>query len=494
MSPGPACDGKAGQDKLDSISHVKNTIKMIKKIWGLTLLSLIILALSACSSSTPTAEGDGGGGKKGGRGGRGGGAGGPVPVVLAQVTQRDVPVTVDVVGTAEAYSVISMKARVAGQITDVYFTEGDYVKKGDKLFSIDRQVLEGQLRQAQANMARSKAILMQSEAQLARDTAQMQYAQGQAGRTAQLVAQGIAAKELGEQQRSNADALSQTVAADRAAIESAKAQVQSDEANINNINIQLGFTTEYAPNDGRTGNITIKQGNIVTANNQEVATINQVEPIYVTFAVPESRLPDIKKYMAMGKLPVVAKPQDGSSDAETGVLTFVDSAVDTATGTIKLKGTFPNKDHKLWPGQFLNVTLRLTTQQNAITVPNAAVQNGQDGQFVYVVNEDRTAEMRPVVTGSRIGEEFVISKGLSAGETVVVEGQLRLQPGARVQARDTNNGATAPAGGGRGGKQGDASKVGDGGDGSKGGKGFKNGGAPTGGEEKTGGEGPRRKG
>jgi multidrug efflux system membrane fusion protein len=410
---------------------------------------MVTLALAGCGSSNTAGTGDTGGGKKGkGKGGAGGGA--AVPVVVARVEKKDVPVEVLVVGSVEAYSTISLKSQVAGQLTNVYFQEGDYVKKGAKLFSIDSRPYEAQLMQDQANVARSKALLGQAEANLKRDEAQQQYAKGYAERTMKLVDQGIVARETGDQLVSSADALSQTVAADRAAIESARAQVASDEATIANAQVQLSYTTITSPIEGRTGNVTVKNGNIVAANTLELMTINQVEPIYVTFAVPEARLSEIKKYMAGGKLSVVAAPQDGSGSSERGVLTFIDNAVDTTTGTIKLKGTFENADRGLWPGQFVNVTLRLTVQPGAITVPNSAVQNGQDGQFVYVVKEDRTVEARTVQTSSRVGEDMVISSGLHDGETVVTEGQLRLQPGSRVTMRQANGERSGGGGGGNG--------------------------------------------
>jgi multidrug efflux system membrane fusion protein len=233
--------------------------------------------------------------------------------------------------------------------------------------------------------------------------------------------------------RANANALAKAVEADRAAIESAKAQILADQASIDNIKVQLSYTTIASPIDGRTGNVEVKVGNNVAPLTVEVVTINEIEPIYVTFAVPEARLSDIKRYSAAGKLAVAARPQDGGSEAEQGVLTFIDNSVDTTTGTIKLKGTFQNKDRKLWPGQFLNVTLRLTMQPNAVTVPNQAVQNGQDGQFIYVVKADRTVEARNVQIGTRVDQDLVILKGIDPGETVVTEGQLRLQPGSSVQ-------------------------------------------------------------
>jgi multidrug efflux system membrane fusion protein len=215
--------------------------------------------------------------------------------------------------------------------------------------------------------------------------------------------------------------------------------------------VQLEYTDIKSPIDGRTGNVTVKQGNVVTANNMELCTITQVEPIYVTFAVPESQLSAIKKYMAEGKLPVRARPQDDvSATEETGTLTFVDNTVDVTTGTIKLKGTFPNGDHKLWPGQFVRVILRLTTQRNAVTVPTEAVLTGQTGPYVYVLKQDRTVDSRTVVTGARVGPDMVIESGLQAGETVVTEGQLRLAPGSKVTIRDAS-GRGGGAGGSRGG-------------------------------------------
>jgi multidrug efflux system membrane fusion protein len=178
----------------------------------------------------------------------------------------------------------------------------------------------------------------------------------------------------------------------------------------------------------------------------DMMTINQVEPIYVTFSVPESQLPSIKEYMARGKLLVIASPQDDTAAKESGVLTFVDNGVDPTTGTIKLKGTFLNSDHKLWPGEFVRVVLRLTTRPGAIVVPNQAVQTGQDGQYVFVVKPDRTVESRPVVTGARIDQELVVEKGLEVDETVVTEGQLRLAPGSRIQVRDGRQGGGGPKG------------------------------------------------
>lgn len=398
-----------------------------------------IFLLHGCSSTTDTT----GPVSKGGKNGKGGG--GAVPVVTAKVTQKDVPIDVPVVGNIEAYSTISVKAQVGGEITKVFFKEGDYVKKGEPLFTIDPRPLEAALAQVKANLAKDEALLAQAKANLARDIAQEKYARTESGRYDKLASEGIVSKDQGEQFRSNADALSQSVAADGAAIESARAQAVADQANIANAEVQLGYTSIKSPIDGRTGNLTIKQGNVVPPNTTELVTINQIEPIYATFAVPESKLNDVKKYMAGGKVQVLAKLQDAAGN-ESGTLTFIDNNVDMTTGTIKLKGTFDNRDRKLWPGQFVNVVLRLAMQPNAIVVPNQAVQTGQDGAFVYVVKEDRSVEARPVIAGVRVDQDLVIDKGLEVGETIVTEGQLRLAPGIKVQMRDSS-------GGGGGGKK-----------------------------------------
>ena len=396
----------------------------------LGLVALACLGLYGCAGS--------GNATPGASKGKKGGGGGDVPVTVVRVERKDVPVDIQVIGNVEAYSTIAVKAQVGGVLNKVSFQEGDYVKQGDLLFSIDARPLEAQLQQAKANLAKNLAQLRQAEANLARDIAQEQYAQAQAARYARLMQEGVISKEQSDQTRTNADAISQAVSADRAAIESVKADTGAVQATMDNIKVLLEYTEIRSPIDGRTGNLAVKQGNVVNANTVDLMTINQVEPIYVTFALPESQLATIKKYMARGKLPVTVIPQDDDQARETGFLTFVDNNVDMGTGTIKLKGTFPNKEHKLWPGQFVRVSLRLTTQNNALVVPNQAVQTGQSGEFVFVVKEDRTVESRPVVTGVRADQDLVVDKGLEFGETVVTEGQLRLAPGSRVAVRDNN--------------------------------------------------------
>jgi membrane fusion protein, multidrug efflux system len=391
------------------------------------LTSALALTLGGCSNSSAKANGRGRPGE-----------GGPVPVVVATVSQRDVPINVDVIGNVEAYSTITVKAQVGGELTKVSFHEGDSVKKGDLLFTIDARPFQAQLSQAQANLARDTASLSQAEANLARDIANEKYAQDQATRYRGLFDQGVVSREQTDQIRSSADALSQTVLADKAAIESARAQIVASKAAVETATVQMSYTTITSPIDGRTGNIAVKQGNVVAANTSDLMTITEVQPIYVTFSVPEAQLGDIKRYMGQGQLRVQAAPQADTSSQETGVLTFIDNSVDATTGTIKLKGTFQNAANRLWPGEFVRVTLGLTTQPHATVVPNQAVQTGQDGQFVYVVKQDRTVEMRPVVTGTRVDQELVIDRGLAPGETVVTEGQLRLTPGSHVQVQDSH--------------------------------------------------------
>ena len=415
----------------------------------LCLVCTAAVLLYGCSSSTATDDPAAKkGGKKGGRGR--GGDGGPVPVVTAKVTSRSVPIEVSAVGNVEAYSTINVVPQIGGQLTQIFFHEGDYVQKGEKLFQIDSSPMEAQVAQAEANLARDQALLVQSEANLAKDSAGEKYARDQAARYAKLFAEGVVSREQGEQLSSTADSLSAGMRADKAAGDSVRAQIRADEAVIRNLKIQLGYTVIYSPIDGRTGNLTVKPGNVVAPNTSNLMSITQVQPIYATFTVPETHLSAIRRYMAQGRLSVEAAPQDGSTDKPArGQLTFVDNNVDTTTGSIKLKGTFLNTDRALWPGEYVNVVLRMAVQQNALVVPNQAVQTGQDGTYVYVV-KDGTAEMRPVTPGLRVDEDLVIDKGLEEGETVVAEGQLRLTPGSRVQIGGPNGGR-----GGRGGGRGE---------------------------------------
>jgi multidrug efflux system membrane fusion protein len=391
------------------------------------LILIPVLLAVGCTSKNPG---------NGFPGGKGKGGGGPVPITVATVVQRDVPIEIQVVGNVEAYSTITVKSQVIGQLLSVRFREGDYVKAGELLFTIDRRPLEAQIRQAEATLSRNLAQAKQAEANLAKDQAQQIYLRAQADRYSKLTQEGIISKDQNDLIQANYSAINQAIEADRAAIDSARADAGATRASIENLKVQLSYTAIHSPIGGRTGNLNVKQGNLVTANTTELMTINQVQPIYVTFAVPEARLADIKQHMAGGRIEVFVTGQDGNPAPERGVVTFVDNSVDTTTGTIKVKATLPNTDRRLWPGQFVRVTVRLATRANAALVPNQAVQTGQEGAYVYVVKQDNTVESRRVVTSVRVDQDLVVDQGLTPGETVVLEGQLRLAPGMKVTVRD----------------------------------------------------------
>lgn len=387
---------------------------------------MLCLLATGCGSSQQQQD-VGKAGKKGG---------GDVPVTVSKASMRDVPVEVQVIGNVEAYTTITVRAQVGGQLIKVGFSEGDYVKKGDLLFQIDPRPYEAALQQTQAALQRDNANLLQAKAMLERDQSQQEYNNSQATRYAQLFKEGVMSREQTEQTKTTADISVHSVSADRAAIESMQAQIAASQAAIETAKVNLSYTTIRSPIDGRTGNLAAKAGNVVQANSQDLMTINGVQPIYVTFSVPEAQLAAVKRYMASGKLLVTAIPQDDPNGKETGYLTFIDNNVDATTGTIKLKGTFPNTGRRLWPGEYVRVTLRLTMKKDATVVPNQAIQTGQDGQFVFVVGDDKKVVSKPVVAGIRIDQDIVVDSGLSPGETVVTEGQLRLAPGSRVTIRE----------------------------------------------------------
>jgi len=377
--------------------------------------------------------------------------GGAVPVTVTKVVSKDVPIDIQVVGNVEAYLTVTVKPQISGEITQVFFREGDFVKKGDQLFTIDQRTYQAQMNQVTANLAKDQATLAQIQANLARDQANEKYAQSEAARYASLYEHRLVSKEQAEQMRANADAVAAAVRADAAAIQSAQATVKATEATLENAKVLLTYSIIRSPLNGRTGNLDVKQGNVVSPS-MSLMTINQVEPIYVTFAVPEAQLKSVGKGQR-----VMASTQDDTSAPQMGEVTFIDNAVDSTTGTIRLKGTFPNPTHKLWPGEFVRVTLRLATKPNALVVPNQVVQTGQDGTYVFVVKADRTVESRPVVSGARVDQDLVIEKGLEVGETVVLEGQLRLAPGSRVQLPGEGRGGSGVqgSGSGTGGQRGD---------------------------------------
>jgi membrane fusion protein, multidrug efflux system len=361
--------------------------------------------------SEEASEGQSGGrpqGRSGGRSQGQSGRSGAVPVTVATVIQKNMPVQLTATGTVEAYATVSIRAQVGGVITKVSFTQGQDVKQGDPLFTIDPRPLEAALKQAEAN--------------LQRDTAQLQNSREQARRYAELVKKQYVSQEQFDQIKTNADALESVVDADKAAVENAK--------------VQLSYCYIFAPVDGRTGSLQLNQGNLVRTNDATpLVVINQVNPIYVTFSLPEGNLPEIKARMAQSSLKVLAILPQSPDNPEQGTLTFVDNAVDATTGTIKFKGTFANAGRRLWPGQFVKVLLNLSEQPNAVVIPFQAIQSGQDTQLVFVVKPDRTVEVRPVVVSRTLNGEAVVDKGLKPGETIVTDGQFLLSQGTRVQIK-----------------------------------------------------------
>jgi multidrug efflux system membrane fusion protein len=431
---------------------------------------LLSLALAACSTQK-AAESPGGTGApgSGGRGGRG--AGGAVPVVTTHAQTKAVPLTVPAVGNVEALSTVQIRAQVTGQLSAIGFTEGQEVRKGQVLFTLDQRPFE--------------AALKQAEAVLARDTAMAKNSLSQQTRYDDLFKRGLIPRDQYETQTATASAQQATVAADQAAVETAR--------------LNLQYTTITAPISGRAGAVSLHVGDLVRANDTTpLLVINQMAPIYVTFSVPGRYLTDVRRYQAQRPLKVQASLQgspsrqlpapvpspagrgapapgndeeppppaapaaptgsgsqpaasDQSGPIEAGIVSFIDNAVDPTTGTIKLKATFPNTSHALWPGLFVQVALQLTTDPNAVVVPAAAVQESQQGQYVYVIKPDRTAELRTVRVERQQGDEMVIAQGLSAGEEVVTDGHLRLTPGARVTTASDREGGRSGAGeGGRG--------------------------------------------
>jgi multidrug efflux system membrane fusion protein len=331
-----------------------------------------------------------------------------VPVVAETADQQNVPLQIKAIGNVEAYNTVAIKSQINGEISEVFFREGQDVRQGRMLFRIDPRPFEAALQQAQSA--------------LVRDRAQAVNAQEDAKRYAALAGKGYVSVQEYDKARTNSNALD--------------AVVQADEAAVENARLQLEYTAIMSPIDGRTGAIAVQKGNVIKANDVPLVTINQITPIYVTFSVPEQDLANIKKYQTSGDLHVdVNIPQSGNKPIK-GSLTFIDNKVNTTTGTIMLKATFANQDRVLWPGQFVDVVLTLTTERNRVVIPTQAVQTGQQGKYVYVIKDDLTAELRVVTPGRLYGDWTIIDKGIAAGEKVVTDGQLRITPGVKVEIKN----------------------------------------------------------
>jgi len=335
--------------------------------------------------------------------GKGGGA---VPVTVARVLQQTVPVRLNAIGNVEAYSTVQVKARVDGQITDVNVREGAAVKKGDVLFRIDARPYEAALRQAEANALR--------------DVAARDHTRSQEKRYQELLEKNFISKDAYAQIRTNAA--------------TAEATAKASQAGLENARLNIEYCTIRSALDGYVGRVLLQAGNLVKANDvNPLLVINQVRPVYVNFAVPEQNLPEVRQYMAKGSLAVEVVPPEPRGERPTGRLMFIDNAVDPSTGTIRLRAQFDNADAALWPGQFVNVSLRLYEQADALVVPSTAVQTGPDGQYVYVVSPELVADVRRIAVQRTDGERAIVAKGLAKDELVVTRGQLRLGPKTRVQ-------------------------------------------------------------
>ena len=339
-----------------------------------------------------------------------------VPVTVGTAAREDVPVDVRAIGHVEPFSTVALKARVGGEVTRVGFKEGENVRKGDLLFQIDPRPYE--------------ATLAQARAQLERDRAMAQWSQDEVKRYAELVQKDYVTREQFDSTRSNAAAALATVKADDAAVENAR--------------LQLSYCAVTAPISARAGSVLVHPGNQVKGNDDKpLVVLNQIEPVLVSFSVPESALAAIRRQARPGqKLAVTASHSGNPAGAQTGELTFLDNTVDPTTGTIVLKATFENRNEALWPGEFVDVVLTLATEPGAIVVPSQAVQTGQAGQYVYVVKDDLTVESRPVTVSRTHGALSIVSNGLKAGEKVVTDGQLRLAPGTKVEIKQTEGSAS----------------------------------------------------
>ncbi len=331
----------------------------------------------------------------------------PVPVTVAKTVLRTVPVQFRAIGHVEPIANVEVRARIGGELNRVWFAEGQSVRSGATLFTIDPRPYDAALRQAEAQLARSQALLRKAEKDVER--------------YADLVKQDFVTREEYDLIVASAESL--------------RASVGADQANADNARLQVAYCTITAPVAGRTGNLMVKPGNLIKANaDAPMVTLNQIRPIYVGFSVPAQILPEVRRPRG-GTIRVTATLPGDSGEPSEGTLTFIDNSVDAATSTILLKATFPNEDERLWPGQFVSIVVTLGEEPDRVVAPVPAVQTGQLGQYVFVVKDDSTVEMRPVKV-ARIGETgAVIAEGLSAGETVVTDGQLRLVPGARVEIK-----------------------------------------------------------
>ncbi len=374
----------------------------------------------------------------------------PAPVTVTAAVSQDVSNYLDSLGKIVARETVSIQPQVSGRITQIHFTDGANVTKGQRLFTIDPRPFEANLKQAQANLARDAALKKQAEANLAREVAREKWGLAQVERYRTLVEQGVVAKEEYERLRADYDTLRANTEAARAAVRSADETIRVDNAAIDTAKVELSYCFINSPIDGRAGQRLVDIGNVVNPGgpgnneNNSLLVIERINPIYADFTISQSHLSAVQREMQQGSLRTEVRLPDMANDPVTGQLTFVDNAVQNETGQVTLRATLPNPDHRFWPGRFVNVRLVLSTTTGAVLVPVSAPQTSANGSYVYVVKPDSTAEQRTVELGQRQGDLIVVQKGVNAGEQIVTNGQLGVTPGGKVLVEQPRE-ATTPA-------------------------------------------------
>ncbi len=385
----------------------------------------------------------------------------PAPVAVTAAVSQDVPTYLDAIGKTVAREVVSIQPQVSGRIVQIHFTDGADVKKGQKLFTIDTRPFEANLSQVKANLSKDTAAKKQAEANLARDIAQAKWGEAQVKRYGSLVAAGVVPREQYEQLKANLDSLNAVVEADRAAVHSADEAIKVDAAAIESANVQLSYCYIKSPIDGRAGQRLVDVGNVVnpgsssgnnnssngTTPNGALLVIQRLDPIYADFTISQDNLTEVQQQMRQGRLRTEVRLPDSADEPAIGQLTFLDNAVQNTTGQVNLRATVPNARLQFWPGRFVNIRLVLSTIHQAVLVPVAAPQMSAKGSYIYVVNQNSTAEQRQVTLGQRQGDLIVVEKGVTAGERVVINGQLGVTPGGKVRLETSSASGTSGANG-----------------------------------------------
>jgi multidrug efflux system membrane fusion protein len=376
----------------------------------------------------------------------------PAPVSVTEAVAQDVPTYIDAIGKTVAREVVAIQPQVSGQITKIHFTDGANVKKGDLLFTIDPRPFEANLRQAEANVSKDRALKIQAEANLTSEIAKANWGAVQVDRYRVLVSQGVVSREQYEELRATQNSLEANVGSARAAVNSADESIKVDTAAVESAKVQLSYCFIRSPIDGRAGQRLVDIGNVVNpggsssnngsssgtpATGNALLVIERLDPIYADFTISQTNLAEVQQQMRANKLSAEVRLPDDPEAPVIGQLTFLNNAVENTTGTVSLRATIPNPGHRFWPGRFVNIRLVLNTIHQAVLVPASAPQMSANGSFVYVVKQDSTAEQRPITPGQRQGDLIVLEKGVAAGERVVTAGQLGVTPGGKVRIEET---------------------------------------------------------